>query len=360
MIARIEVAGGVYIDARNVPVALIALFEGWPAGLLAAAIAAGYRAWLGGGGALAGIVALFATAVVGGLASAWARRGGGVRARHALALSLAVFLVSFGAFALVGERALELFGRVWVYLLVAYVVGIGFFARLLHDSVEEARLAAEQQRFRAVIDEASDAIRIVDPDTLRILDANRRDCEISGYTRDEMIGRDVREFWPEEPELRIARETALAEVRAHGFARNFGVPYRRRSGEITRVDSTRRIVDHHGRRYEIVIYRESTGREAAEAAQREASDLRAITLVASAAAHEINNPLTVVVGSLELLARRVPRDAEERRWIDKAGLAAQRIRDIVARMTRITRVEKIASRSGLPAMLDIKKSSDAS
>lgn len=354
-----DVAQGVFVDARNVPVALVALFEGWPAGLLAAAIAAGYRLWLGGAGALASIVALLATAAVGGLAWVWARRDGGVRARHALTLTLAVFCVTLGAGALVGDRGQTPLGRAWLYPLIIYVIGIGFFARMLHDIVEESRLRAELGRFRAVLDEASEAIRIVDPETLRILDVNRRDCEISGYTREEMIGRDMRDFWPEEPELRARREASLAEARAHGFARTFGAPHRQRSGEIVHVDSTRRIVDHLGRRFEIVIFRESAEREAADAAQREAAELRAITLVASAAAHEINNPLTVVVGSLELLARRVPRDAEERRWLDRASGAAQRIRDIIARMTRITRIEKAATRPGLSPMLDINKSSDA-
>ncbi len=124
------------------------------------------------------------------------------------------------------------------------------------------------------------------------------------------------------------------------------------------MDSTRRIVTHHGRRYEIVIYRESVEREAAETAQREAADLRAVALLASAAAHEINNPLTVVVGSLELLARHLGSDQQERRWLDRANAAAQRIRDIVARMTRITRLERTDARPGLPPMLDIHKSSD--
>ena len=137
-----------------------------------------------------------------------------------------------------------------------------------------------------------------------------------------------------------------------------GTPYRRATGELIRVDSTRRIVNHHGRRYEIVIYRESVEREAAETAQREAADLRAVALLASAAAHEINNPLTVVVGSLELLARHLGSDQQERRWLDRANAAAQRIRDIVARMTRITRIERTDARPGLPPMLDLHKSSD--
>jgi len=102
MTARIEIADGVYVDARNVPVALIALFEGGLTGSLAATLPAAYRLWLGGSGAWAGVVSLGAAAAAGGLAHAWARRDGGIRTRHALALSVAVSLTTFASFALLG------------------------------------------------------------------------------------------------------------------------------------------------------------------------------------------------------------------------------------------------------------------
>src|SRR5256885_13623987 len=95
---------------------------------------------------------------------------------------------------------------------------------------------------------------------------------------------------PAQPELQAPREGTSAEAQTHGFARAFGTAYRRASGETIRVDATRRIVDHHGRHYEIVIYRESAEREAAEAARREATHLRAVALPARAAPHETTNP----------------------------------------------------------------------
>ena len=356
--ARVETPEGIDLDAHTVPLALITLFEGWPTALVATTLPAAYRVWLGGNDAWASLLSLGAAAAAGSLAHAWARRGGGVSPRHALTLSLVVSLTTFASFALLGPRGLTLAGRAWLPLLAISVVGTGVVARLFGDVVERAEAVDAHARFRGIIDEASDAIRIVDPDTLKILDVNRRDCEISGYTRGALIGRDVRHFWPDEPDLRTRREATIAEARDHGFARAFGTPYRRATGELIRVDSTRRIVNHHGRRYEIVIYRESVEREAAETAQREAADLRAVALLASAAAHEINNPLTVVVGSLELLARHLGSDQQERRWLDRANAAAQRIRDIVARMTRITRIERTDARPGLPPMLDLHKSSD--
>jgi PAS domain S-box-containing protein len=359
MTTRIELSEGVSVDAQTIPIALIALFEGWLTGFLAATLPAAYQLWLGGSGVWAGVVALGAAAAAGSVAQAWARGDGGVGPRHALALSVAVFLTTSASFTLPGAQGLAVFAQVGLPLLVVLVVGIGGMARLFHDVVERGEAVNAHARLRGIIDEASDAIRIVDPDSLKILDANRRDCEISGYPREVLIGRDVRSFWPDEPELRAQREAVIAEARTHGFARAFGTSFRRASGEIIRVDSTRRIVSHHGRRYEIVIYRESSERETAEAALREAADLRAVALLASAAAHEINNPLTVVVGSLELLSRHHGPDQQERRWLERANAAAQRIRDIVARMTRITRIERTDARPGVPPMLDIHKSSDA-
>jgi signal transduction histidine kinase len=97
---------------------------------------------------------------------------------------------------------------------------------------------------------------------------------------------------------------------------------------------------------------------AAEAARRDAAQLRAVTLLARAAAHEINNPLTVVLGGLGLVARKAPPESEEAKWIERAREGGERIRDIVARMNRITQIEEAPQIGALPPILDIKKSSD--
>jgi PAS domain S-box-containing protein len=358
-IARIQVAPDVFFDARNVPVALIALFEGWTAGLLAAVVVALYR-WLGlgGVGTVPGIVSVLTVAVVGGLVHWWAVRHGRVGTSHAFALGIATFLATLLGYAMLGRPGLEKFAATWPHFLIAYVGGIGLLAGLFRDVVEREDLSAAQQRFRALLDEASEAIRIVDPVSHRILETNRADSTLSGYTRDRLLGCDAREFWPEDADGRGRWEALAAEAAVAGVATGFGLPYRAATGAVRSVDITIRRVVHGGRAYEIVMLRDAGAREALDAARREVLDLRAITLVANAAAHEINNPLTVIVGSIELLQRRLRADGPEGRWIDRAMDAAQRIREIIARMTRITRVEASGTFPGVPAMLDIRRSSD--
>jgi PAS domain S-box-containing protein len=101
---------------------------------------------------------------------------------------------------------------------------------------------------------------------------------------------------------------------------------------------------------EEVIDVELTDRKRAE----EATTLRSVAELANAAAHEINNPLTVILGELHLMQREV-RPAVDR--IEEARAAVMRIRDIVKHMVQVTRLEPSTGwPPGLPPMLDIRRS----
>ena len=234
MISRIHVGDDRYVDARAVPIALVALVEGGPAGALAAAVAAGYRVWMGGGGTPAGVIGIAAVAAAAVAVRRWAQRDGGVGLRHSLALSVAVWLITAASFLLLGARGVQMLTPVWSWLLLLHVVGVGLVARLFTQVVAA---------------------------------------------------------------------------------------------------------------------------QAAEAARRDAAQLRAVAALAHAAAHEINNPLMAVVGGLALVARGVPTNSDQARWIAGAKGGADKIRDIVKRMNQITKVEEVPQQGALPPMLDIRKSS---
>ena len=190
MIARIEIAPGVFIDARAVPVALIGLFEGGPAALLAAAMGLRLPLVIGGNGVWAGVFGLLATAAVAGLVHVWVRHDGlrcGPATPSPSPPPPTWSPSSASRCSAPGVSAL--FSRVWSEYAITFAVGIGLVARLFYDVAEQHRLAVEQGRFRAVLDQATDAIRIIDCDSQRIVDVNRADCVLSGYTREELVGR---------------------------------------------------------------------------------------------------------------------------------------------------------------------------
>jgi signal transduction histidine kinase len=144
MISRIHVGEDRFVDARVIPIALVALVESGPAGALAAAAAASYRVWLGGSGAVAGVLGIAATAAAAVAVRAWARRDGGVGLRHSFALSLIVWLITAASYLMLGSQGATMLVPVWLPVLFLNVVGIGLVARLFTEVV--AGRAAEAAR----------------------------------------------------------------------------------------------------------------------------------------------------------------------------------------------------------------------
>jgi PAS domain S-box-containing protein len=249
-----------------------------------------------------------------------------------------------------------MFARVWPSYLSLTVIGLPTLALLMASIVERQSLARERERFRAILDDATDAVRIVDVDTHRILDCNRADCELSGLGREEMLGRDSRSSWPRAPAGDALEPEPAAPPPAGGPARALGVPFRTAAGRVLAVDRTRRVVAYRGRRYEILIYRDAAERLAGEEARREAVSLRSMNLLAQAAAHEINNPLAIIMGYIQMLEDRLPPGTEESGWARTCRGAAVRIRDSVARLGRIVRIESTDPTGDLPAILDTERS----
>jgi DNA-binding response OmpR family regulator len=92
-------------------------------------------------------------------------------------------------------------------------------------------------------------------------------------------------------------------------------------------------------------------------AEGESASLRAITQLANAAAHEINNPLSVITGQLHFLAKDPAMPGERLVQMEEAAF---RIREIVLQMLHLTRVELVSPQRDLPEMLDLGRSSQHS
>jgi two-component system, sensor histidine kinase len=91
-------------------------------------------------------------------------------------------------------------------------------------------------------------------------------------------------------------------------------------------------------------------------AERESAGMRAVMHLANTAAHKINNPLAVVMGQLHFLAKD---PAVPPARVAAIQEAADRIREIVQQMLRITRIELVQPRPHVPDMLDLDRSTRA-
>ena len=88
---------------------------------------------------------------------------------------------------------------------------------------------------------------------------------------------------------------------------------------------------------------EMARREAAEAALRQAQKMEAVGQLTGGIAHDFNNLLAVVLGNLELLAKRLPDDPRLRRYVEGGLQGARRGAALTQRMLAFSRRQDLKS-----------------
>jgi PAS domain S-box-containing protein len=188
-----------------------------------------------------------------------------------------------------------------------------------HAQLETDRLQREQSRARLEeIRYALDQAAIVAATDQRgiITYVNDKFCEISRYSREELLGQDHRiinsGYHPQEFIRNLWRTIAQGKI-WRGELRN-----RAKDGSIYWVDTT--IVPFlkaDGKPWQYLAIRSDiTARKAAEAQLADQAALAQLGQLAAVVAHEVRNPLAGVRGTLQILRGRLAGDAPDRRIID--------------------------------------------
>ena len=133
--------------------------------------------------------------------------------------------------------------------------------------------AAREEEFRALFDQASDAIFILDaarPDSHVITDANRAACESSGYTREELIGMSIADL--NDPENKRYVPDRVRQIRA-GDRMMFETVHQRKDGSLYPVEVSAQLVQRTGQTPLVFsIDRDITERRRAEETLRESEE----------------------------------------------------------------------------------------
>ncbi|MGO8998205.1 MAG: PAS domain S-box protein [Polyangiaceae bacterium] len=233
------------------------------------------------------------------------------------------------------------------------------------DVTEERAVAAELTKtkdfLQRVIDSSVDAIISADM-TGTVLLFNRAAERIYGKSQSEMIGSDVRKMYPEGVAQQIMRAMRNGSGRIEGLktdivdAQGERVPVLISASLIldgtTSVGSVGIFTDLRERMR--MEKRLAQAQEQIIAQERQAI----IAELAGAAAHELNQPLTSVMGYAELLKRKLGNDSAAINAAEVIYNEAERMAEIVRKIGKITKYET-KSYVGRARILDLDKATES-
>ena len=191
----------------------------------------------------------------------------------------------------------------------------------------QTKVASTEERYRSLFEHAGEAIVITSTDDFRILELNHAAQRLLGITQAEASRQLLSAFC--QTKLSGAASPRSSEEWFESIRRERPLNLTRKNGEAVpaEVDGTK--IDFGGRPGYQFFLREITERARLEQQLRQAEKLSALGQMISGVAHELNNPLAVVRGYLELILTHHDLQPQTRTDLEKAARESERAAKLV-------------------------------
>jgi PAS domain S-box-containing protein len=208
--------------------------------------------------------------------------------------------------------------------------------RLVAERTSElSRLSAD---YRQIFDNAHDPIIIFEPAGEKVLNVNRRACEIYGIPRQEFLGLSL-------AAISLAPDRGrqqVADTLRKGVYHNFESRQYRRDGSVMFLEINASVIDYEGRPAILSINRDVTERRRAEEMRlaKEAAERadRAKSQFLANMSHEIRTPMAGILGLADLLLK-TDLSTAQRRYSDLIQSSAASLLGVIDDILDFSKVE---------------------
>ena len=248
MMLPFRYGSGIIFDGRSIVMSMAGLFGGPFTAAISTLIAGGYRFWLGGTGAATGFFVIFTSAAL-GVGYYYLRRK---KPHMTSTLCLLVFGVIVNISMLLcmltlpWPMAFGVLGKISIPVMLIFPFGMVFLGTLLLDQEEQndaqEALRKSEDKYRNLFDSLYDIAYQTDSEGITTLISPSVE-RITGYSPDEVIGRDIREFYVDPQE----RKRLLEFLATDGHVENFEAQIKCKDNSAKWVSANAKFLkDGHG------------------------------------------------------------------------------------------------------------------
>lgn len=216
-----------------------------------------------------------------------------------------------------------------------------FYERVLHitDFFVEAReeaLRDEEESHRKAMDNSPAPIFSINGATGTIIRANREAEKVTSFLQQELTGRPIWELHPHDEQEEV-RQLSL-NTNGHGYLSRENLRLVAKDGRVVPVSVYFGSLEHRGKKIVQGIYVDVSERKRLESQLIQSEKMAAIGQLAAGIAHEIRNPLGIIMNALYDLSEIVDTtnpDVHEDLQIAKEEIA--RAQDIIKNLLEFSR-----------------------
>lgn len=214
----------------------------------------------------------------------------------------------------------------------------GNYQTFMRDMSERMRaeevLRASEQKFSAAFNHAPLLMTISSLETGRYIEVNDKFCEVSGFPREEAVGRTSLEMgW-----VRIEdRERLIDEMRRESRVRELELELTAKDGRKVHCLYSAEMVTIEGKARLLSIALDVTEKKKLEEELDKAQRLESLGVLAGGIAHDFNNILTGILGNLTLAQTQLEESSPARKCLDECEKASMRAGQLVHQLLTFAR-----------------------